>query len=123
MIKKYKSKRKVLENEYAKLKASNNELLIRHNEIVETHDTCIVSSKQLREEHDKLLTKHNELNVKHDEVVVLNKSLTSCNKKIKFDYDNLNMKYQKLDLAFDALDEELKETQKEVIEVNISTSL
>ena len=35
MIKKYKSKCKVLENEYAKLKASNNELLIRHNEVVE----------------------------------------------------------------------------------------
>ena len=32
------------------------------------------------------------------------------------------MKYQELDLAFDALDEELKETQKEVIKVNISTS-
>ena len=30
------------------------------------------------------------------------------------------MKYQELDLAFDALDEELKETQKEVIKVNIS---
>jgi len=75
VIKKYKSKCKVLENEYAKLKASNDELLVRHKEIVETHDTCIVSSKQLREEQDKLLTKHNELNVKHDEVVVLNKSL------------------------------------------------
>ena len=32
------------------------------------------------------------------------------------------MKYQELDLAFDALDEELKETQKEVIKVNVSTS-
>ena len=32
------------------------------------------------------------------------------------------MKYQELDLAFDALDEELKETQKEVSKVNISTS-
>ena len=34
----------------------------------------------------------------------------------------MNMKYQELDLAFDALDEELKETQKEVIKVNVSTS-
>ena len=97
-------------------------MLVRHKEIVETHDTCIVSSKQLREEHDKLLTKHNELNVKRDEVVVLNKSLTSCNKKLKLDYANLNMKYQELHLAFNALDEELKETQKEVIKVNVSTS-
>ena len=32
------------------------------------------------------------------------------------------MKYQELDLAFDVLDEELKETQKKVIKVNISTS-
>ena len=39
VIKKYKSKCKVLENEYAKLKASNEEFLVRHNEIVETHDT------------------------------------------------------------------------------------
>ena len=121
MIKKYKSKCKVLENEYAKLKASNDELLIRHNEIVETHDTCIVFSKQLREEHDKLLVKHDELNVKYEKVVVLNKSLTSCNKKLKLDYANFNMKYQELDLAFDALDEELKETQKKVIKVNIAT--
>ena len=97
-------------------------MLIRHNEVVGTHDTCIVSSKQLREEHDKLLTKHNELNVKYDEVVVLNKSLTLCNKKLKLDYANLSMKYQELDLAFDALNEELKETQKKVIKVNIATS-
>jgi len=97
-------------------------LIIRHNEVVETHDTSIVPSKQLREEHDKLLVKHDELNVKYEEVVVLNKSLTSCNKKLKLDYANLNMKYQELDLAFDALDEELKETQKKVIKVNIATS-
>ena len=45
MIKKYKSKCKVLENEYAKLKASNDELLVRHKEVVETHDTSIVPSK------------------------------------------------------------------------------
>ena len=32
------------------------------------------------------------------------------------------MKYQELDLAFDALDEELKETQTKVIKVNIATS-
>ena len=112
MINKYKSKCKVLEIEYAKLKASNDELIVRHNEVIETHDTCIVSNKQLREEHDKLLAKHDELNVKYEEVVVLNKSLTSCNKKLKLDYANLNMKYQELDLAFDALYEELKETQK-----------
>ena len=31
VIKKYKSKCKVLEIEYAKLKASNNELIVRHN--------------------------------------------------------------------------------------------
>ena len=53
---------------------------------------------------------------------MLNKSLTSCNKKLKLDYANLNMKYQELDLTFDALDEELKETQKKVIKVNITTS-
>ena len=121
VIKKYKSKCKVLEIEYAKLKASNNELIVRHNEVVETHDTSIVPSKQLKEEHDKLLVKHDELNVKYEEVVVHNKSLTSCNKKLKLDYTNLSMKYQELDLAFDALDEELKETQKKVIEVNIAT--
>ena len=122
VIKKYKSKCKVLEIEYAKLKASNNELIVRHNEVVETHDTSIVPSKQLKEEHDKLLVKHDELNVKYEEVVVLNKSLTSCNKKLKLDYANLNMMYQELDFAFDALDEELKETQKKVIKVNIATS-
>jgi len=96
-------------------------LIVMHNEVVETHDTCIVPSKQLIEEHDKLLAKHDELNVKFEEVVVLNKSFTSCNKKLKLDYTNLNMQYQELDLAFDALDEELKETQKKVIKVNIAT--
>ena len=53
---------------------------------------------------------------------MLNKSLTSCNKKLKLDCANLSMMYQELDLAFDALDEELKETQKKVIKVNIATS-
>ena len=52
------------------------------------------------------------MNVKYEKVVALNKSLTSCNKKLKLDYANLSMMYQELDLAFDALDEELKETQK-----------
>ena len=88
-------------------------MLIRNKDVVETHDTCIVSSKQLREEHDKLLTTHNELVVKYDEVVVLNKSLVSSNKKLKLDYANLNMKYQELDLAFDAMDEELKAIKKD----------
>ena len=122
VIKKYKSKCKVLEIQYAKLKASHEELLIRNKEIVETHDPCIVSSKQLIEEHDKLLATHNELVVKHDEVVVLNKSLVSSNKKLKLDYANLNMKYQELDFAFDAMDEELKATKRDVIKENISTS-
>ena len=97
-------------------------MIVRHNEVVETHDSSIVPSNQLKEEHDKLLIKHDELNVKYEEVVVLNKSLTSCNKKLKLDYANLNMKYQELDLGFDALDEELKESQKKVIKVNIATS-
>src|SRR6185503_18126449 len=57
VIKKYKSKCKVLEIEYAKLNASNNKLIVRRNEVIETHDTCIISSKQLREEFDKLLAK------------------------------------------------------------------
>ena len=41
-----------------------------------------MSSKQLREDYDELLVKHNELVEKYDEVVVLNKSLESCNKKL-----------------------------------------
>src|SRR6185437_1688776 len=57
VIKKYKSKCKVFEIEYAKLKTSNNELIVRHNEVVETHDSSIVPSNQLKEEHDKLLIK------------------------------------------------------------------
>ena len=61
-------------------------MIVRHNEVIETHDTCIIPSKQLREEHVKLLAKHDELNVKYEEVVVLNKSLISCNKKLKLDY-------------------------------------
>jgi len=81
-------------------------LLIRNKEVVETLDTCIISSKQLREEHDKLLATHNKL-------VVLNKSLVSSNKKLKLDYANLNMKYQELVFAFDAMDEELKAIKKD----------
>ena len=45
VIKKYKSKCKVLEIQYAKHKASHEQLFIRNKEVVETHDTCIVSSK------------------------------------------------------------------------------
>ena len=66
VIKKYKSKCKVLEIEYAKLKPSDNELIVRQNEVVETHDSSIVPSNQLKEEHDKLLIKHDELNVKYE---------------------------------------------------------
>ena len=97
-------------------------MIVRHNEVIETHDTCIVSSKQLREEHDKLLATHNELVVKHDEIVVLNKSLVSSNKKLKLDYANLNMKYQELDLAFDAMDEELNAIKENGIKKNMTTS-
>ena len=48
--------------------------------------------------------------------------LLHATKKLKLDYANLSMKYQELDLAFDALDEELKETQKKAMKVNIATS-
>ena len=97
-------------------------MVIRNKEVVETYDTCIISSKQLREEYDKLLATHNELVVKHDKVVMLNKSLVSSNKKLKLDYANLNMKYQKLDLAFDVMDEELNAIKENGIKENISTS-
>ena len=52
----------------------------------------------------------------------LTSHLLHATRSLKLDYANLNMKYQELDLAFDALDEELKETQKKVIKVNIATS-
>ena len=52
----------------------------------------------------------------------LTSHLLHATKSLSLDYANLNMKYQELDLAFDALDEELKETQKKVIKVNIATS-
>ena len=35
-----------------------------------------------------------------------------CHIEHAFDYTNLSMMYQELDLAFDALDEELKETHQ-----------
>jgi len=102
------------------LKTLHDELLVRHNEVVETHKKCVVSSKQLREDHDKLLVKHNELIEKHDEVVVLNKSLESSNKNLKLDYANLNSKYQKLEFAFDDIDDELETLKTK--NINASTS-
>jgi hypothetical protein len=49
VIKKYKSKFKSFEIDHIKLKASHDKLLVRHNEVVETHESYVVSSKQLRE--------------------------------------------------------------------------
>ena len=112
----------MFKNVHVELKASHEELFIRHNEVVETHEKCIVSSKQLIEDHDELLVKHNELVEKHDEVVVLNKSLESCNKKIKLDYASLNSKYQELEFAFDATDHELEMMKTKNIKDNASTS-
>ncbi|XP_039787282.1 uncharacterized protein LOC120653649 [Panicum virgatum] len=128
IIKKLKSKLKCLKNVHVELKTSHDELLVRHNEVEETHEKCVVSSKQLREDHGKVLVKHNELVEKHDEVVVLNKSLEESNKKLKLDYANLNSKYQELEFAFDAIDDELETLKTKNInastycETNMETS-
>jgi hypothetical protein len=75
MIKKQKSKLKALEETHEKLKLSNYEFLVKHNDLSKEHDALVVSNKSLRDDRNKLFDKHNELIVKHDDKTVLNKSL------------------------------------------------
>ncbi|XP_014661305.1 uncharacterized protein LOC106804531 [Setaria italica] len=118
MIKKQRAKIKVLEETYAKLKHSNDELLISHKDLSNDHDALIVSNKSLRDDHDKLLGRLNELIFKHDEVVVLNKSLESSYKKLKVEHDSLKVKYQELEFSYDAIDPSVQEIARDVTKVN-----
>jgi predicted RNase H-like nuclease (RuvC/YqgF family) len=98
MIKKQKSKLKALEETHEKLKLSNDELLVKDNDLSKEHDALVVSNKSLRDDHNKLIDKHNDLIVKHDDITVLNKSLESNHMKLKKQHLILYMKFKSLSL-------------------------
>jgi hypothetical protein len=50
MIKKQKSKLKALQESHEKRKLSNDELLVKHNDLSKEHDTLVVSNKLLRDD-------------------------------------------------------------------------
>jgi hypothetical protein len=122
MNKKQKSKLKALEKTHEKLKLSNYELLVKHNDLSKEHDALVVSNKSLRDDHNKLLDNHNELIVKHDDITVLNKPLESNNMKLKKEHVILEMKYQELELAYEAIGSSGHENSGEVSKTNASTS-
>jgi DNA repair exonuclease SbcCD ATPase subunit len=122
MIKKQKSKLKTLEETHEKLKLSNDELLVKHNDHSKEHDALVVSNKSLRDDHNKLLDKHNELIVKHDDITVLNKSLESNHKKLKKEHVILEMKCQELELAHEDIGSSGYANAREVTKTNASTS-
>jgi predicted RNase H-like nuclease (RuvC/YqgF family) len=122
MIKKQKSKIKALEETHEKLKLSNDDLLVKHNDLSKEHDALVVSNKSLRDDHNKLLEKHNELIVKHNDITVLNKSLESNHMKLKKEHVILEMKYQELELANEDIRSSGHENAREVTKTNASTS-
>jgi hypothetical protein len=122
MINKQKSKLKALEETHEILKLSNDELLVKHNDLSKEHDALVVSNKSLRDDHNKLLDKHNELIVKHDDITVLDKSLESNHKMFKKKHVILEMKYQELELAYEAIGSSGHENAREVTKTNVSTS-
>jgi hypothetical protein len=122
MIKGQKSNLKPLEETHEKLKLSNDELVVKHNDLSKEHDALVVSNKSLRDDHNKLLDKHNELIIKHDDITVINKSLDLNHKKLKKYHVILEMKYQELELAYEATGSSGHEDAREVTKTNVSTS-
>jgi hypothetical protein len=62
--------------------------------------------------HNDLLTKYNALLKKHDESLVLSKQVNDQYDKLKFEHVNLRQKYNYLELAYEALEDNLEQAFK-----------
>jgi hypothetical protein len=73
-----------------------------------------------------LLAKYNALLKKHDESLVLSKQVSDQYDKLKFEHVDLKQKYNYLELAYEALEDNLEQSSKiestKIIKVDASTS-
>jgi hypothetical protein len=80
----------------------------------------------LKSSHNDLLTKYNVLLKEHDESLALSKQVSDQYNKLKFDHVDLRQKYNYLELAYEALEGNLKQASKieltKIIKVDASTS-
>ena len=98
IIKREKSKVKKLESAHASLESSHNDLLAKYNALLKEHDESLVLSKQVSDQYDKL----------------------------KIEHVDLRQKYNFLELAYEALEDNLEQASKieptKIVKVNASTS-
>jgi hypothetical protein len=98
IIKREKDKVKKVESAHASFESSHNDLLAKYNALLNEHDESLVLSKQVSDQYDKL----------------------------KFDHVDLRQKYNYLELAYEALEDNLEQASKiestKIVKVNGSTS-
>jgi hypothetical protein len=98
IIKREKGKVKKLESAHASLESSHNDLLTKHNALLKVHGESRVLFKQVSDQYDKL----------------------------KFEHVDLRQKYNYLELAYEALEDNLKQASKiestKIVKVDASTS-
>jgi hemerythrin-like domain-containing protein len=98
IIKREKGKVKKLESAHASLESSHNDLLAKYNVLLKEHDESLVLSKQVSDQYDKL----------------------------KFEHVDLRKKYNYLELAYEALKDNLEQASKiestKIFKVDASTS-
>jgi hypothetical protein len=98
IIKREKGKAKKLEGAHASLESSHNDLLAKYNILLKEHDESLVLSKQFSDQYDKL----------------------------KFEHVDLRQKYNYLELAYEALEDNLEQASKiestKIVNVDASTS-
>jgi hypothetical protein len=98
IIKREKRKVKKLESAHASFESSHNDLLAKYNALLKEHNESLILSKQVSDQYDKL----------------------------KFKHVNLRQKYNYIELAYEALEDNLKQASKiestKIVKVNASTS-
>jgi hypothetical protein len=98
IIKREKDKVKKLESAHSSFESSHNDLLTKYNALLKEHDESLVLSKQVSDQYDKL----------------------------KFEHVNLRQKYNYLELAYEALEDNLEQAYKiestKIVKVDVSTS-
>jgi hypothetical protein len=97
IIKREKGKVKKIESAHASFESSHNDLLAKYNALLNEHDESLVLSKQVSDQYDKL----------------------------KFEHVDLRQKYNYLELAYEALEDNLEQASKiestKIVKVDAST--
>jgi hypothetical protein len=80
----------------------------------------------LESSHNDLLAKYNALLKEHDESLVLSNQVSDQYDKLKFEHGDLRQKYNYLELAYEALEDNLEQAFKiestKMVKVDVSTS-